>query len=155
MAKNDPKWPKVAQIWPQIAQNGPRMTQNDPKCPKNDPKWPKNYAWIYALFPQFFFHWKSGSANIFALRMYGSSIQFWCVLFPVHSNACQIMINLVSSFSWPNICVCAVARTRCSLLPPSPRDHFHLAGATLLDCPVYECRNIEQLHRVKFSKINI
>ena len=34
MAKNDPKWPKVAQM----AQNCLRMTQNDPKWPKNDLK---------------------------------------------------------------------------------------------------------------------
>ena len=48
-----------------MAQNDPRMTQNDPKWPKmtqNYPKWPKNDAWIYALFPQFFF----------AFRMYAT-----------------------------------------------------------------------------------
>ena len=36
----------------------------------NYPKWPKNDARIYTLFPQFFFDWKSGSANFFAFRMY-------------------------------------------------------------------------------------
>ena len=64
-----------------MVQNGPRMTQNDPKWPKNDPKWPKitpkwpkNDARIYALFLQFFFTEKSGSANFFAFRMYGGGL---------------------------------------------------------------------------------
>ena len=35
---------------------------------QKDPKWPKN-------FPQFFFDWKGGSANFFALRMYDSRVE--------------------------------------------------------------------------------
>ena len=71
MTQNAPKWPKYDPKWPKMVQHGPRMTQNDPKWPKNDPKLPKYDARIYALFPQFFFYWKSGSANFFAFRMYG------------------------------------------------------------------------------------
>ena len=80
MTQNGPKWPKVAQIWPQMAQNGPRMTQNDPKWPKNDPKWPKitpNGPKMTPGFTHFFrnfFYWKSGSANFFTFRMYGSCL---------------------------------------------------------------------------------
>ena len=47
------------------------MAQKWPKMAQNYPKWPKNDARICALFPQFFFYWKSGSANFFAFRMYG------------------------------------------------------------------------------------
>ena len=46
------------------------MIQSGPKVTQNYPKWPKNDARIYALFPQFFFDWKSSSANFFAFRMY-------------------------------------------------------------------------------------
>ena len=54
---------KNATKWPQMTLIGPKITQNNSK-------WPKNDARIDALFPQFFFDWKGGSANFFAFRMY-------------------------------------------------------------------------------------
>ena len=72
MAKKDPKWRKVDQIWPKMALNDLRMTQNDPKITQNGSKWPQMAGFTH--FFRNFFDWKSGSANFFAFRMYGSQL---------------------------------------------------------------------------------
>ena len=80
MAKNDPKWPRVAQIWPKMAQiwpkmiqSGPEMTQNGPQLPPNGPKMTPGFT---HFFPQIVLTEKAVLQTFFAFRMYEPLLTF-------------------------------------------------------------------------------
>ena len=59
----------MALEWPKMIQSGPKMTPNGPKFAQMAQKWRLDLRTFSAIF----FDWKSGSAKIFAFRMYGEN----------------------------------------------------------------------------------